>query len=258
MMPHHSHSLIVFCALVAVGTACGSLQQKKPPTDRERAGLYLNVGNAALGENDPTGALQSLFAAEKLDPTIPEIHHSKALAFFVKKDITSAIESARKAVQLDPKYSVAQNTLGKLLMDLGRNKEAIPALKVAANDPLNREAFKALTNLGILHYRTGEYTQSRTFFDRAVAAAPANACVAYYYRGHLALRRSDFKGAVSDYDSATRRFCGNFAEAHLALGVAYEQSKQFGQARRKFLDVQSRYPNTQVADSALDHLKNLP
>jgi len=257
------HRMIRVCLpMIAIGlsllSACSSAPAQRERTDEEKARLLLDIANGALVENDPTGALQHLLAAEKLDPKIPELYHSKALAYFGKHDLNSAIEAARYAVKLNPGYSIAQNTLGKLLMDAGRQDEAVPFLQTAAKDPINREAFKALTNLGIISYRKSELDRARDYFDQAVLASPTSACIAYYYRGHVWLKKSDFRKAITDYESATRRFCGNFADAHLALGIAFQQAKQYQQARKKFVDIQNRYPNTNLANQAMDYLKYLP
>ena len=83
-------------------------------------------------------------------------------------------------------------------------------------------------------------------------------CVAYYYRGHLNLRENRFKEASRDYEHATQKFCAGFADAHFALGVAYLRNKQYDLARKKFLEIKQRYPNTEMADQAMDRLRYIP
>jgi Tfp pilus assembly protein PilF len=247
--------IILFLSL-----GCASTGTKKPKemTKSERAQFLLDSANGSLSENDPTGALQTLVVAQGLDPENAAIYHSEALAFYAKKDLASAVERAQKAVSLAKRYPDAENTLGKLLIDSGKPQQAIPYLMKAATDPLYREAYKSWTNLGIVAYRGGEYSKAKTYFDNAVTAAPVTACVAYYYRGHLHLKNSEFKLAVRDYDQATKKYCAAFVDAHLALGIAYEQSHEYDQARRKFLEIQSHFPNSNYADQAVSHLRNLP
>jgi Tfp pilus assembly protein PilF len=247
--------MVLFAACATSGNGGSS---KKDLSSTERAQLLVDIANGALNEGDATGALENLIRAEHEDSRLPELHHSKALAFFMKHDLQTATLEARKAVEIKPDYSDANNTLGKLLMDQGKADEAIAPLSRAANDPLYRDGFKPLTNLGILHYRRGEYARANEYFSRAIVGYTGTACVAYYYRGHIRLHEGHFREALNDYDAAGRKACAGFADAHLAMGIAYERSKQYDLARKKYLEIQSRFPNTKVADQAVSHLRFLP
>ncbi len=231
---------------------------KKEYTSRERAQLIVGIANGALVEGDPTGALQNLVRAEKEDPTLPELFHSKALAYFAKHDLENAIVASRRALQLQPDFSAANNTLGKLLIDAGRFEEAETVLMKAAKDSLFRDAYKAWTSLGVLKYRQNEFSAAEVFLGRAIQESPTQACIAFYYRGHIQLRRKKFGDAVSDYSNATKKRCAMFGEADLALGMAYQHNRQYESARKTFLEVQKRYPNTKLAEQAIDHLRYLP
>jgi Tfp pilus assembly protein PilF len=220
--------------------------------------MLVEVGNGALVEGDPTGALQSFAMAEEEDSRIPELHHSRALAYFAKHDLENAIRSAKRSVELKPNYADANNTLGKLLLEAGRFEEALPPLEVAAHDSLYREAYKAWTNLGILQYRKGQYSQAASLMNRAIQDAPLQACIAYYYRGHIYLRDKQMDQAIENYTHATQKFCASFGDAHLALGMAYQKNRQYDMARKTYLEIQKRYPNTKLAEHALDQLKYIP
>lgn len=248
------------CAIagLVILSACATGGKKPEMSRTERARLLLQIANGAFAEGDTISALQHLHAAEKEDPSIPEIHHTRALAYFVKGEQSLAVESARLAVRLKPDYSDANNTLGKLLMDSGKPQEAIPYLQKAARDTLYRDSYKPYSNLGILHYRRGEFAKAMTYLDKAISQGQGTACVAYYYRGHLHLRASRFGAAISDYDSATRNACGSFREAHFALGIAYEKSGDLVKARRKFVEVQQQFPSSRVAAQAMSRLQALP
>ena len=232
--------------------------KKKEPTPTEMARMYIDIANGAILEGDATGALENLFHAEKADSKLPELYHSEALAYFMKHDLATAVIKARKAVALKADYSDANNTLGKLLIDSGKSDEAVEYLTRASSDPIYREAFKSLTNLGIIYYRRGEYGRAETYLTRAVTDSPAAACVAFYYRGHIRLHDSKFREALSDYDNAGKKGCAGFADAHMAMGIAYERSRQYDLARKKYLEIESRFPNSKYADQAMNHLRSLP
>ena len=243
------------------GMGCGTPQttpQPKEYSKTEKARMLVELANGALAERDATGPLQSLPRGEQLDDSLPELYHSRALAFYMKEDLEAALRAAKQAIEMKSDYADANNTLGKLLMDLGKPTEAEKYLKMAANDVLYREAYKAWTNLGILKYQAGHTDEARKSLSRAIQESPNMACVAYYYRGHVHMKTKQFKAAVEDYTSATKKICANFSDAYLALGLALQQNRQYPSARKVFVEIQRRYPNTKLAEQALDQLRYLP
>ena len=245
-------------SLAATVSGCAATPTKQELSDDQRAHLLIDAANGALREGDATGALQLLVDAERTLPDSAALHHSMAIAYYAKSDPKKAIIEARKAVRLEPKYSAAKITLGKMLLDASDFAGAEPVLHEAAVDSLNRDAYKAYTLLGLLHYRQNQWTLASENFERAVTESPQLSCVAHYYLGHLRLRRANFGEAVREYAAATTKFCGTFADAHLALGIAYEKAQRYTEARKKFLDIKQNFPNTKVADQAMDRLKYLP
>ena len=246
---------IVSLALVLGGCATGDQKTVSKP---ERARLWVDVGNASLLEGDPTGALEAFYKAKAEDDSLPELHYGIAMAFYFKRDLNQAMSEMQTSLKLKPDYSDANNAYGKFLIEKGDSKSAIPYLSKAIKDPLYRDAFKARTNLGIAYYKIGQYPDAESQLSEAIVTNPNNACVALYYRGHVRLRDSRFKEAIADYDKATRKLCARFGEAHVALGIAYIDSKKYDLARKKFLEVQDQYPGTKFAEQAMNYLRKLP
>ena len=218
----------------------------------------VEAANASMIEGDPIGALQFLKSAEDLDPSLASIYHAKALAFNMRKDLPQALKEMKKAVDLDPKSSAANNTYGKLLLDAGKYAEAETYLKRAAEDPTFRESFKARTSLGMLYYRQNKLDLADSQLERASFDDPNNSCIAYYYRGHVAMKRGQNADAVKFYERATQKLCAGFADAHFALGVAYEREKKWDEARKKYLEVKQNFSESKAAEQAMQRLSKLP
>lgn len=252
--------LILALAALALALTAGGCSAPGTPlrSDKERALAYLNSANAFLMDGDPTTALEQALLAEKCDPSIAQVHHTMALIYVEKHYPAKALAEARRAVELDPTDPAASNTLGKLLMDAGKPDEAIKPLTASAENPLYHESYKPWTNLGILYYRRTQLARASQCLNRAIEASPQLACIAYYYRGHIDLQKGLLKGAIMDYDRATRGFCAGFAEAHLALGIAYERNRSFDKARQVYLDIEDRFATSPVAEQAMRHLRKLP
>lgn len=257
-------SVSLTLALALTVSACASSQKSQTTPDeitgspQSRALAWVQLANSQLSDGDPVAALQSLESAERIKDNLPEIYHSRALALYQRKEPALALEAARKAVALNPKYSDGSTTLGKLLFDMGKYAEAEKVLLVPASDPTYADSYKPLTTLGILYYRAGRYDQAKQKLTRAVEFAPQASCLALYYLGHIHLRESNLKTAIKEYDQSTRGFCATFGEGHLALGMALTRDKQFDRARKKYVEIQERFPRTKVAEQALDQMKYLP
>jgi Tfp pilus assembly protein PilF len=176
----------------------------------------------------------------------------------MKQDFPHALTSIKKFIEMQPKNSDGQLTYGIILMELGKPTEAREPLLAAATDPLYERASQAQTNLGILYYRQGDTKEAETWFDKAIGESPATACVAYYYRGHIRLKESNFKEAAESYQHSTQQFCGAFGEGFLALGITYQHLNDFANARKTYLEVQKRFPNTKLAEQAMERLRKLP
>ena len=249
--------IFVFLAYSTLVLGCASAT-KKELSAADRARLLVDIANGAILEGDPTGALQNLARAEVEDPRLPELHHSRSLAFAARKEQQLAIASARKAVEIKPDYSEANNTLGKLLLDDGKWAEAETFLLKAAGDPLYREGYKPKTNLGILYYRRGELSRAELRLNEAIQLAPQLACVSRFYMGHIRSKQGRLKEAIQHYENSTRRQCSYFPDAHFAMGIAYELDRQYEQARKKYVEIQSRFPESAVASRAIQQLKGLP
>ncbi|HUP58232.1 MAG TPA: tetratricopeptide repeat protein [Bdellovibrionota bacterium] len=218
----------------------------------------MSIAHEALADSDPTAALQALAEAEKLDEKSPEIPFARVRAFHMRKDYERAMSEIKKFIAMQPENSDGQLTLGILLSETGRPKEAIAPMRKAAEDPLYARAQQAQTTLGIIHYRLGEIQDADRWIQRAINSNPAQACVAWYYRGHIRLKDSKLREAADAYENSTKQFCGTFGEGFLALGIVYQHLKDYERARRTYIEVEQRFPNSKIANQALERLRKLP
>ncbi len=253
---------VLLLAMVLQGcasTASPSFEgEARKLSDREKAVLYIQAANAALREGDTITAFQDLVSAEALDPKNGDVPHTRALAYFRRKELVTAEKEARKAYETDRSSPSYQLTLGRILSDLGRDAEAKKLLEAAGAVPTFTEGYKAETMLGVMAYRKNQFSEARKHFDRAIVLQRAGACVAFYYRGHLAMKDNRYVDAIADYSEASKAYCGSFQDAHLAVGIAYMRSGQYALARKKFLDIKQMFPNTAVASQAMDRLRFIP
>jgi Tfp pilus assembly protein PilF len=236
-------------------TGCASFSK---PSKKEVAGQWVALAGSAIQDGDTTGALQYLARAEQDAPSDPALHHTRALAFSQRKDLGAATESARRAHALAPSDSAISTTLGKLLLEAGKYREAEKILLPAANDSLYRDAYRARTNLAFVYLKLGERPAAAEQLDRAINEASGLACHAYYLRAQMQVDDGRFNEALKDLDLATRKICASFAQAHLSIGTTLTKARRYGEARKKFVEISQLFPKTDIAEKALENLRYLP
>ena len=107
-------------------------------------------------------------------------------------------------------------------------------------------------------HRRGDIATAQREFQRATEDAPADACIAYYYLGHIRLKQSKFNDAATYYDKETQRLCASFTDAHLAVALAYQRAGRIDQARKKYLEIRQNFPQSPAATVAIKKLTELP
>ena len=116
-------------------------------------------------------ARTAIEAAKALDPGQADIYTSEgAIRFYYDWDWKGAINSYKKALELDPGNATIYIRYSTTLADLGRHKEALPlADKAVELDPIS---ISSLHNLGWVNLLAGNYKKSSEAFGKALELHP--------------------------------------------------------------------------------------
>lgn len=147
-------------ALAYVGIANAYVLQGSP-------GMPLDANRERLDK-----ARSAAIHALDLDGTLAEAHTALGgLIFFGERDLEGAEPKFRKAIELNPNYSVAHEWLGLLLSELGRTDEALDQVaKAIALDPLEATMHQAR---GMIQYNAGRYAAAVTTLRRSLELSPS-------------------------------------------------------------------------------------
>lgn len=148
-------------------------------------------------------ALAALERAQKLRPDLVEAQNLKGQLQYQNQDLKGAESTLKQAIETS-KDPLAYYNLGMVYKKDGKFAEAKAAFLDALNQAAAGEiAYKAATQLGMLHATQGDIPNAKYYFERAVALSPTNA--KYHYNLALILHQSgENERAVRELDEAIK------------------------------------------------------
>jgi tetratricopeptide (TPR) repeat protein len=210
--------------------------------------------NISLKERKDAGSLKArTISVAEMDPKVPskarsEFERASALNQAGKAD--EAIDHLRKAIALYPRYLVAHNDLGALLLDLGRLDQAEVELRTAV--AIDSAAFNPILNLGIVLTKKGQWQPALEILQKGISLQPRSAA-ARLYLGLALQGTSDFEQAQKEFTAAYEIGGSEFAIALFHLGQIYMQRGDRDLAREFFQRYLKEAPNA----SNLDQVRRL-
>lgn len=194
--------------VVALGGCAGVSDEMRQQSQRR----YDLAVNLLRTENQPRPALVELERAVRLDPEngdaqllIGQIYGGSGLYAQAEPALRRAVEVLRREAAEDPEKSAqfgeARNSLGAVLINLGRPEEALPLLLEVSQDVHYPQPHLALGNLGHAYLALRRYPDAVRVLERAVAARP-EFCVGQYRLGEAYARMDDGPHALGALDRA--------------------------------------------------------
>ena len=113
-------------------------------------------------------AYDSVTRALALDPDLPRAHSVLGILHLVDRQFDQAVESARKAVSLEPGNAESYVNLALVLAYIGRPAEAVAAMELALQlDP--RPPLRSLVVAGVVFFIDRQYERAIEFLEDAKA-----------------------------------------------------------------------------------------
>ena len=166
-------------------------------------------------------------------------HFNQGVYFSRQREMTKALQSYQKVIELDPAQAEAYNNMGILYQDLGDFDRAREVYQKALE--INPRYEKAHNNLGTLFYLANRYEESMAAFQKALAINPRN-IESYCNLGALYKKIGQGEKAVECYQKALT-INPIHRETHYNIGLLYEHAEQVELAidhYQKFIQLSSR------------------
>ena len=188
------------------------------PQREERSKTRTTLGAAYLSEGNPSDAIVALEEAIHLNPRNPDAWEKLGMAYYAKSAVDKSNKAFGKAIRLDPTKAEYRNNYGLILLDQGRNQEAIEQFKIALEDLTYRNTALILNNLGQAYYREKDYEASVTTLSQAINRAP-NLCQARFNRAFSYKELNQLDLALQDFEEVIT-LCGD-----VAIGAYYHAAE---------------------------------
>jgi tetratricopeptide (TPR) repeat protein len=241
----------------------------RPLTDLESAAAF--CGERALLLRDADDAIRLASLGTRLAPDLALAHAQLAQVELHHARAAEALDSAARAVELEPENAVYRVLLADVHLALGHLQDADAELMQAVE--LDQHCFDALAKLGWVRYLRGDYDASADSSSRAVAVDPERP-PALTTLALALLCAGRTQPAVDAYETAIKTYgqddllgaASELAEAMLSrepaagrycLGLLYEATGFATEARSSFRAYLNRWPNGTFAEDALARLYRL-
>lgn len=154
-------------ALIAADVDGG---QRAITSDRERAILYLYIGNARAFTNDWDGSHREYVEAVRTDPSLAEAHYNLGVAFAASGQSERAIAAFKEALEQNAGLYEAHFALGRCYQQLDDSLRAY--IHYASAREVRPQAGEPLYYMGLMHQRHGAHELAQRCFADALRCEP--------------------------------------------------------------------------------------
>ena len=240
----------VAVSIVLLG-GCAGVGQGQPPEDlrtsvdqtevQRRAQIRLQLAVGYYGERQMTTALDEVKQALQIDPNFADAYSVRGLIYMDMGETQLAEDSFQRAMKLAPGNPDFSNNYGWFLCENGRERESIRYFEAALKNRSYGSPAKALNNAGVCSLKLNDEAAAERYFNQAFQADPGNAD-ANINLSRLYYSRGDYQRARFYATRATRFENASAAALWMAIRVEHKlgdrdaETLLSNQLRRRYPD----------------------
>lgn len=145
-------------------------EEKAQIYDRERAIIYLYIGNALVFQEAWDDALREYLAAVETEPALAEAHYNLGVAFAARGQLERAVSAFKEALDHNPHLYEAHFALGRCYQRLDDVGRAYIYYSNACN--ARPHAAEPLYYMGLMHQNHGAHDLAKRCFAEALRVEP--------------------------------------------------------------------------------------
>jgi type IV pilus assembly protein PilF len=218
----------------------------------KKADIHFTYGTEELFNKNYTQAITHLLKAAELDPENDKVHNNLAMAYYFKEEKEMAIKHTKRALEINPKNTDALVNLASLHFEEGDLQKAEKIYLEALKDLTFEKHARTYYNLGLIEVQRKNLNKGRAYLDKSLKQSE-DFCPSWLQLGLLDLKARKPKDAAKKFHQARMGSCANDPAPLYWHAVAIMETKEYLNARMKFDELETRFPDSDY--SRLAHQK---
>lgn len=234
--------IAVLLAVLLVSGCAGLGRSTAGSSEANAATLNMELGIGYLQQGNFAVALEKLKKALEYDDRLAKAHNAIAVLYEETKDNALAEEHYRRAVELEPGFTVAKLNYGRFLCARGKLAEGESQFSAIINDPNAKLADAAYTGAGVCARLSNSLQRAEEYLRKALEQNANNPSALYEMASLYHAQGKDLQARafLQRYHAQA-----GYNPASLSLGIAIEDALGGSDLRRDY----ARLLLTQFADS---------
>lgn len=174
-------------------------------TPRDRAIIYLYIGNAMAFQENWSGALREYLNAVQADSSLAEAHYNIGVSFAAQGQLQKAISTFREALQHNPNLYEAKFALGRCHQAMNDFGSAYIYFQAARN--CRPDAAEPVYHIGLMHHAHGAHDLAQECFAEALRVEPS-----------FQIKKEQLNGATRSSEEQAVQWYYNLSEELKAQG----------------------------------------
>lgn len=223
-------------------------EEKAQIYDRERAIIYLYIGNALAFQEDWEDALREYLEAVQTDPQLAEAHYNLGVAFAARGQLDRAISAFKEALEHNPNLYEAHFSLGRCYQRFDDAGRAYIHYSNACNT--RPHAAEPRYYLGLMHQSHGAHELATRCFADALRVEPTfvspevqdevlvtrseDEVIQWYYRLSRDLKQQHYEDEAERIYRALLQWRSQEYDAHYLLGNLLARKQRWDEAMEEY------------------------